>query len=119
RPELFPTLRVLADRRPAPARFLVLGSASPALLRQSSESLAGRIAFHDLAGLALDEAGPLQWRKLWLRGGFPDSFVARTSAASWAWRDGFIRTFLQKDLPELGIGVPSPTMHRFWTMLAH
>lgn len=119
RPELFPTLRVLADRRPLPARFLVLGSASPALLKQSSESLAGRIAFHDLPGFALDEVKPVHWRQLWLRGGFPDAFTARTVDASWTWRSGFVRTFLQKDLPELGVGGPFQTMQRFWTMLAH
>lgn len=117
-PELFRTLRVLADRRPLPARFLVLGSATPTLLRQTSESLAGRIAFHELPGLALYEVKD-DWPRLWLRGGFPSSFTARTHDASWRWREGFIRTFLERDLPQLGSGIPAPTMRRFWSMLAH
>ena len=119
RPELFPTLRVLADRRPLPARFLVLGSASPQLLKQSSESLAGRVTFYDLPGLSLAEVKPNAWKKLWRRGGFPASFTARTEEQSWRWREGFVRTFIQTDLPQLGMGVPAPTMLRFWTMLGH
>jgi predicted AAA+ superfamily ATPase len=118
-PDLFPVLRVLADRPRSPARFLVLGSASPDLLRQGSESLAGRIHYHELGGLALDEVGAEHHRTLWLRGGFPRSFVARTNAHSLEWRLGFIRTFLERDLPELGITIGAATLRRFWTMLAH
>ncbi len=119
RPEVFPTLRVLADRAKKPARFLVLGSASPNLLRQSSESLAGRIHYHRLDGFELDEVGLRHANKLWLRGGFPRSFLARTAAESEAWRRNFIDTFLQRDLPQLGIRIPAETLRRCWTMLAH
>jgi predicted AAA+ superfamily ATPase len=119
RPELFPVLRVLADRPRRPARFLVLGSASPDLLRQSSETLAGRIAFHELSGFALDEVGIARLERLWLRGGFPRAFLARSGAESFAWRQEFIRTFLERDLPQLGINVGAAAMHRFWSMLAH
>ena len=119
RPELFPTLRVLADRHPLPARFLVLGSASPDLLRQTSESLAGRIAYHELPGLSMAETGPDKADVLWLRGGFPRSFTARTHAQSYRWRQDFVATFLARDLPGLGIQTPATTMERFWTMLAH
>ena len=119
RPELFPTLRVLADRHPLPARFLVLGSASPDLLRQTSESLAGRIAYHELPGLSLAETGPDKADALWLRGGFPRSFTARSHAMSYRWRQDFVATFLARDLPGLGIQIPATTMERFWTMLAH
>ncbi|MCY3812639.1 MAG: ATP-binding protein [Gammaproteobacteria bacterium] len=119
RPELFPTMRVLADRRPLPARFLVLGSASPDLLRQSSESLAGRVAYHELPCLSLSETGPGRIDLLWLRGGFPRAFTARSHAESDRWRRNFVATFLDRDLPGLGIAVPATTMERFWTMLAH
>ena len=119
RPELFPSLRVLADRRPRPVRFLVLGSASPDLLRQSSESLAGRIAYFELPGLSLAEAGPERIDQLWLRGGFPRSFTARSHAESYRWRQDFVRTYLERDLSQLGIGVPGATLERFWSMLAH
>jgi len=119
RPDLFPVLRVLADRRPAPARFLVLGSASPELLRQTSETLAGRVRFVEMSGFSLDEAGPPHWRRLWARGGFPRSYLARSEAESMRWREDFIRTFLERDLPQMGMRVPAPTMRRFWTMLAH
>ena len=119
RPDLFEVLRVLVDRPGAPARFLVLGSASPQLLRQSSETLAGRIAFHNLHGFALDEVGPGALGRLWLRGGYPRSFLAPTDADSLRWRREFIRTFLERDLPQLGSRVPGATLHRFWTMLAH
>lgn len=119
RPELFPVLRVLADRRGPPARFLVLGSASPDLLRQSSESLAGRIAYHELEGLSLGEVGTERLETLWLRGGFPRSFLAESAAASSRWRRQFIRTYLERDLSELGIRLASTTMRRFWSMLAH
>lgn len=116
-PEVFALLRVLADRPRAPARFLVLGSASPALLRQTSETLAGRIAFHELDGFGLREVDDLD--RLWLRGGFPLSYLARSGPASRRWRDGLVRTFLERDVPGLGISVPSTTLRRFWTMLAH
>ena len=116
-PGVFPLLRVLADRPGPPARFLVLGSASTDLLRQTSESLAGRVAFHQLDGFALAEVDNLE--RLWLRGGFPRSYLARSEAASRRWRDGFIRTLLARDLPDLGSTVPQATLRRFWTMLAH
>jgi len=119
RPELFPTLRVLADRRPRPARFLVLGSASPGLLHQSSESLAGRIAYYELPGLSLAETGPRDIDLLWLRGGFPLSFTTRSHAASQRWRQDFVRTFLERDIPQFGIAIPSAMLERFWSMLAH
>ena len=119
RPELFPSLRVLADRRPRPARFLVLGSASPDLLRQTSESLAGRIAYHELPGLSLEETGSENIDQLWLRGGFPRSFTARSHAESYRWRQDFVRTFLERDLSQLGIGIPGATLERFWSMIAH
>jgi predicted AAA+ superfamily ATPase len=119
RPELFPVLRVLADRRPRRARFLVLGSASPELLQQASESLAGRIAFHTLDGFDLEEIGASEFDRLWLRGGFPDSYLARTYAASFAWRKNFLRTFVERDLPQLGVNIAAGTMSRFWSMLAH
>ncbi|MDP1829022.1 MAG: ATP-binding protein [Archangium sp.] len=119
RPELFPLLRVLADRPRRPARFLVLGSASPELLRQESETLAGRVAFLELGGLSLSEVTPKRLERLWLRGGFPASFTAASDADSFEWRADFIRTFLERDLPGLGVSVPAPTMRRFWAMLAH
>lgn len=119
RPELFPALRVLADRRPLKARFLLLGSASPALLRQSSESLAGRIAYYELPGLSLREVGDRMAARLWLRGGFPRAFLARTDAESTEWRRSFLRAFLERDLPMLGVNIAADTMRRFWTMLAH
>ena len=124
RPDLFPLLRVLADRPDLPARFLLLGSAAPELLRQTAETLAGRVAFHELDGLALEEIasveqGSVPFDSRWLRGGFPRSLLARDPAASVAWRDDFIRTYLERDLPQLGISLPSITIRRFWTMLAH
>ncbi|MCK6526307.1 ATP-binding protein [Myxococcota bacterium] len=118
-PGLFPALRVLADRPEAPARFLVLGSASPALLQQGSESLAGRVVFHRLGGLSPDEVGVGSLVPLWVRGGFPRSFLAASDSASVEWRRAFVATFLERDLPELGVRIPSPTLRRFWTMLAH
>ena len=119
RPELFPTLRVLADRRGIPARFLVLGSASPGLLHQTSESLAGRIAYHELGGLGLEEAGHGKLDRLWLRGGFPRAFLARTESESLEWRRGLVRSYLERDLSVLGSPAAPETMRRFWTMLAH
>ena len=118
-PEIFRVLRVLVDRPERRVRFLLLGSAAPELLRQSSESLAGRIAYHDLGPLDLTEVGNEAFDRLWVRGGFPRSFLAASDAESADWRRGFVRTFLERDLPALGINIPSPTLRRFWTMLAH
>ncbi len=118
-PGLFPVLRVLADRPGLKTRFLILGSASPDLLQQSSESLAGRIVFHKLCGLALDEVGPKYLSRLWLRGGFPRSYLAPSLRASAEWRTAFLRTFLERDIPQLGIMIRSTALRRFWTMLAH
>ena len=156
-PQLFPLLRVLADRAGVPARFLLLGSAAPQLLRHTAETLAGRVTFHELDGLAFeeiapsagrDEAGPpgagsavgdnatsaaptsgesgapagaaADWLDTrWLRGGFPRALLAPDDAGSRAWRDAFIRTYLERDLPQLGITLPAITLRRFWTMLAH
>jgi len=119
RPDLFPILRVLADRHPLPSRFLILGSASPELLRQSSESLAGRIEVISMSGFSLAEVGDTALSKLWLRGSFPDSFLAKTEMDSYSWRKNFILTFLERDLPQWGISIPSLSLFRFWTMLAH
>jgi hypothetical protein len=119
RPQLFGVLRVLVDRPRSPARFLVLGSASPDIVRGASETLAGRVEFVELSGFDVRETGGASWPRLWLRGGLPRSFLARSSEDSLAWREGFIRTFLERDVPRLGIGVPPVAMRRFWTMLAH
>jgi uncharacterized protein len=119
RPDLFPVLRVLADRTPLPARFLVLGSASPALLRQSSESLAGRLETISLSGFSLVEVGVGAQTRHWIRGGFPRAFLARSLAECHVWRKQFIQTFLERDLPQLGVTVPAPALLRFWSMLAH
>ncbi len=118
-PEIFPILRVLVDRPKTSARFLVLGSASPELLRQGSESLAGRIIYHELGGFSLDDVGIKNYFRLWLRGGFPRSYIASSDTMSEEWRRGFIQTFLERDLPQLGITIRSATMHRFWSMLSH
>ncbi len=119
RPDLFPVLRVLADRVPLPARFLVLGSASPDLLRQSSESLAGRLETVVLSGFGLLEVGATKLSRHWLRGGFPRAFLARSDEDSFVWRDQFIQTLLERDLPQLGVTIPATALLRFWTMLAH
>jgi uncharacterized protein len=119
RRDLFPILRVLADRPGTPARFLLLGSASPELAGGSSETLAGRIAFHDLGGLDLEEVGVSNLETLWLRGGFPRSFLAESDAQSDEWRRDFIRTFLHRDVARSGVGLPAAEMERFWAMLAH
>jgi predicted AAA+ superfamily ATPase len=119
RPDLFELLRVLVDRPRHPARFLLLGSASPQLVRGVSESLAGRIGFVDLSGFDLTEIDAAQRDRLWLRGGFPRSFLADDDAASMIWRQGFIRTFLERDIPQLGITIPAETLRRFWMMVAH
>ena len=119
RPDLFELLRVLVDRPNNEARFLVLGSASLDLVQGVSESLAGRIGFVDLSPFGLDEVGTEVTNKLWIRGGFPRSFLARDEGASLDWRDGFVRTFLERDIPQFGITVPASTLRRFWTMAAH
>jgi uncharacterized protein len=119
RPALFETLRVLADRPGRRTRFLVLGSASPSIVRGVSESLAGRVAFVDLSGFDLRETGPDSRRALWMRGGFPRSFLASTDASSLRWRANLIRTLVERDFPLLGIRVPPEILRRFWMMLAH
>ncbi|MDE0457677.1 MAG: ATP-binding protein [Chromatiales bacterium] len=119
RPELFPVLRVLADRSPRPARFLVLGSASPELLRQGSETLAGRIAFYELPGFDLAEVEPSNWQRLWLRGGFPRAYLPRAHRQSGEWRANFVRTFVERDLPRLGALTSPRTLADFWTMMSH
>lgn len=124
RPDIFPLLRVLADRPDAPARFLILGSAAPELLKHTAESLAGRVVFHELDGLSLSEIPPgsdkSDWLDTrWLRGGFPRALLADDLRLSREWRESFIRTYLERDLPQLGIHLPALTLRRFWTMLAH
>lgn len=119
RPDLFPLLRVLSDRVPLPARFLILGSASPDLIRASSESLAGRIETVPISGFSLEEVGVENTQKHWLRGGFPLAYLADNEVDSVAWRKNFIQMFLERDLPVWGIRVPPATLLRFWNMLAH
>jgi predicted AAA+ superfamily ATPase len=119
RPELFPLLRVLADRKPLPARFLILGSASPSLLHQSSETLAGRLEIVELEGFALADLGSAAQARHWLRGGFPLSYVARSGPDSFAWRQQFLRTVVERDLPQLGVTIPAVSLRRFWNMIAH
>jgi hypothetical protein len=118
RPELFPVLRVLVDQRVA-RRFLIVGSASPDLLSQSSETLAGRISFMELGGFGLHDVTKGDYRRLWLRGGFPRSFLARSDRTSFTWRRDFIQTFLERDVPQLGIRIPANMLRRFWIMLSH
>jgi len=119
RPDLFPVLRVLADRRPLPSRFLILGSASPELLRQSSESLAGRMEVIEISGFSLAELGASRQQVHWFRGGYPLSYLAETDADSHIWRQQFTRTFVERDLATFGVNLPPAAMMRFWTMLAH
>jgi len=119
RPELFQLLRVLADRQPLPARFLILGSASPSLIRNASESLAGRIETIQVSGFSLAEGGISATNRHWLRGGFPLSFLADNEEDSIVWRKNFIQSFLERDLPQWGIQIPPVTLLRFWTMLVH
>ncbi len=119
RSDLFPLLRVLADRVETPARFLILGSAAPELLRNTAETLAGRVVFLELDGLGMDELPPDQLDTRWLRGGFPRSLLSEDNNASRGWREAFIRTYLERDLPQLGINLPALTLRRFWTMLGH
>ncbi|MDA1143243.1 MAG: ATP-binding protein [Planctomycetota bacterium] len=119
RPELFEILRVLADRPNRPANFLILGSAAPRLVKGASESLAGRVRFVDLTGFDMWEVGLDSLQKLWHRGGFPRAFLAETDQESYLWKEDFIRSFLQRDIPELGINIPAETLRRFWVMVAH
>ncbi|MCX5644741.1 MAG: ATP-binding protein [Phycisphaerae bacterium] len=121
RPDLFPVLRSLIDEQRRPGRFLILGSASPALLKQSSESLAGRIVYHELKPFDLQEVGalPENLSRLWNRGGYPESFLAESDSASLKWREAFIQTYLERDIPNLGLHIPAVTLRRFWLMLAH
>ncbi|MGR3177995.1 MAG: ATP-binding protein [Candidatus Anammoxibacter sp.] len=119
RPGLFPVLRVLLDRKPLPAKFLILGSASPDMLRQSSQSLAGRLEILEMGGFDLVEVGKRRASTLWVRGGFPLSFLAKDDTDSFVWRKNFIRTFLERDLRDHGIDIPSVTLHRFWAMIAN
>ena len=118
-PELFPLLRVLADRRPLLARFLVLGSAAPALLKQSSETLAGRLEIVVLEGFRLADLGSHAQARHWLRGGFPLAYTARNEGDSFTWRRQFLQMFLERDLPQLGVQIPAVTLGRFWSMVAH
>lgn len=121
RPELFPVLRVLVDERPLRRRFLLLGSAAPHLLKQSSETLAGRIAYLELPGFSISEVPATRWDRLWLRGGFPGSFLSRSDAESFSWRRRFRQTFVERDIP--GLDLPytpaASALGRFWAMLAH
>lgn len=118
-PDLFPLLRVLVDRDSSQTRFLVLGSASRDLIRQSSETLAGRIAYLEVPPLNLVEVGSTEADRLWIRGGFPRSFLAESDASSQEWRRQFIQTFLERDIPSLGLTLPPQQLRRFWVMLAH
>jgi predicted AAA+ superfamily ATPase len=117
-PKLYEVLRVLVDR-PRPAKFLILGSAAPELVRGVSESLAGRVVFHELGGLTLGDVGVEALDRLWERGAFPRSLLARSLEESVEWRDAFVRTFLERDVPSLGLGLPPASVRRLWTMLAH
>jgi hypothetical protein len=119
RPDLFPVLRVLADRRESPAKFLILGSASGDLLRQSAQTLAGRMERIEIGGFALAELGADAADKLWRRGGFPRAYLARSERDSVAWRKQFVQTLLERDFPQWGVRVPAVALLRFWTMLAH
>ena len=117
-PDLFPVLRVLADRS-RKTKYLILGSASRDLIRQSSESLAGRISYLEIGGFSLKLVGVEKRQKLWIRGTFPRSFLASSEAASYQWRQDFIATFLERDIPQLGLNIPAKSLGRFWRMLAH
>src|SRR5574341_727674 len=119
KPELFELLRVLADRPRSKTRFLLLGSASLRLVRGVSESLAGRAGFIEMSGFDVQEIGAARMERLWIRGGFPRSFLAGSERSSFEWRTDFIKTFLERDIPQLGITIPAHTLRRFWTMIAH
>jgi hypothetical protein len=116
---LFPLLRALVDRNRSAGRFLILGSASPELIRHSSESLAGRIIYHELSPFSLSEINSENIQKLWLRGGYPESYISRNNDESYVWREAFIKSYLETDIPQLGIRIPAQQLRRFWTMIAH
>lgn len=118
-PSLFPLLRALVDRKRKGGRFLILGSSSPELIRQASESLAGRIQYHELTPFTIQETGNEETQRLWLRGGFPLSFLSDNELESFSWRESFIKTYLEMDIPQLGIRIPAQQLRRFWMMLAH
>jgi predicted AAA+ superfamily ATPase len=118
-PSLFPIIRALVDHKRTAGRFLILGSASPELIKQASESLAGRIIYHELTPFTLQETGFRKIENLWLRGGYPESYLAKKDEDSYQWREAFIKTYLEMDIPQLGIRVPALQLRRFWTMLAH
>ena len=118
-PSLFPLLRALVDRKKAAGRFLILGSASPELIRHSAESLAGRIIYHELSPFMLKEIVGGKIQKLWLRGGYPQSYLSKNNSDSFAWREAFVKTYLEMDIPQLGIRIPAQQLRRFWTMIAH
>ena len=117
-PQLFQVLRVLVDRSDK-VQYLILGSASPDIIRGVSETLAGRIEFIELTGFGLQEVGIDNWRRLWVRGGFPRSYLSSSDESSFAWRNAFIRTFVERDIPQLGISISASAMRRFWNLLAH
>lgn len=117
-PDLFPLIRYLVDNQPK-QKYLILGSASRDLIRQSSETLAGRIAYYHLGGFRLKDVGAGNFKALWVKGGFPDSFTPEHEERSILWRQNFITTFLERDIPQLGINIPARTLRRFWTMLSH
>lgn len=110
---------MLADRRPRRARFLILGSASPDLVRGVSETLAGRVAYCEMSGFDVAEIGPARQTALWIRGGYPRALLARSDADSYEWRHRFVQTFIERDLAQLGLRVAGPALRRSWTMLAH
>lgn len=118
-PGIFPLLRVIADKKHKSKKFLILGSASPELVSGASESLAGRIAFIDMSGFNLVDIGIENWKKLWFRGSFPLSYLGSSDIESFSWRENFIRAFLERDIPQMGISIPSAALRRFWTMIAH
>ena len=118
-PELFPLLRALIDQQRTPGRFMILGSASPDIMKHASESLAGRVIYHELAPFCISETGSAAIQNLWFRGGYPNSFLAGSDAESYEWRQAFIATYLERDIPLLGIRIPPAQLRRFWTMLAH
>jgi len=117
-PDLFPLLRYLVDHHPG-QKYLILGSASRDLIRQSSETLAGRIAYFYLGGFRLQDVGAEQFKDLWVKGGFPDAFTPVDEEQSRVWRQHFITNFLERDIPQLGIHISARTLRRFWTMLSH
>lgn len=118
-PSLFPLLRALVDRKKTAGRFLILGSASPELIRHSSESLAGRIIYHELSPFIFQEIDGNKIQKLWLRGGYPQSCLSKNDGDSFTWREAFIKTYLEMDIPQFGIRIPARQLRRFWTMIAH